>query len=67
MQSLLFLVGDADSHRRNGDLGMALKRYHAVQKIFNEVEDDQYDFHGYSLRKFAVNIYIKWVMHSAFG
>ncbi|KAI0084740.1 NMDA receptor-regulated protein 1-domain-containing protein [Irpex rosettiformis] len=61
MQSLLFLVGDADSHRRNGDLGHALKKYHAVQKVFNEIEDDQYDFHGYSLRKFAVNIYMNMI------
>jgi len=37
---------------------MALKRYHAVQKVFSEVEDDQYDFHGYSLRRFTLNVYI---------
>ncbi|KAI0689172.1 NMDA receptor-regulated protein 1-domain-containing protein [Cytidiella melzeri] len=61
MQSLLFLAEDADSHRRNGNLGLALKRYHAIQKIFSEVEDDQYDFHGYSLRKFTVNIYMNMI------
>lgn len=59
MQSLLFLIEDADAYRRNGNLGLALKKYHAVQKVFDEVEDDQYDFHGYSLRKFTVNIYLK--------
>lgn len=59
MQSVLFLVEDADCHRRHGNLGMALKRYHAIQKVFSEIEDDQYDFHGYSLRKFTVNIYLK--------
>ncbi|KAI0341366.1 N-terminal acetyltransferase A, auxiliary subunit [Trametopsis cervina] len=62
MQSVLFLIEDADNHRRNGNLGMALKRYHAIQKIFNEIEDDQYDFHGYSLRKFTVNIYMNMVV-----
>ena len=43
MQSLLFLVEDGDSHRSRGNLGMALKRYHAIQKVFNEAEDDQGD------------------------
>lgn len=28
-------------------------------QIFDEIEDDQYDFHGYSLRKFTVSIYLK--------
>jgi N-alpha-acetyltransferase 15/16, NatA auxiliary subunit len=28
-------------------------------QIFDEVDDDQYDFHGYSLRKFTVNIYFE--------
>lgn len=32
----------------------------ASNQTFNEFEDDQYDFHGYSLRKFAINIYMKY-------
>ena len=28
-------------------------------QIFDETEDDQYDFHGYSIRKFTINIYFK--------
>ncbi|KAF7300714.1 hypothetical protein HMN09_00957200 [Mycena chlorophos] len=58
MQSLFYLTEEADAHYRNGNLGLALKRYMAVSKVFDEVEDDQYDFHGYSLRKFNMNIYI---------
>ncbi|CAL1708693.1 unnamed protein product [Somion occarium] len=61
MQSLLFLTEDASCHHRNGNLGMALKRYHSVQKVFNEVEDDQYDFHGYSLRRFTINVYLEMI------
>ncbi|KAF9652586.1 N-terminal acetyltransferase A, auxiliary subunit [Thelephora ganbajun] len=61
MQSLMFLTEDGDSHNRSGRLAMALKRYVAVQKTFNEFEDDQYDFHGYSLRKFTINIYMNLV------
>lgn len=32
MQSLLFLVEDGDAYNRIGNLGMALKRYTALQK-----------------------------------
>ncbi|KAJ6571727.1 N-terminal acetyltransferase A, auxiliary subunit [Mycena capillaripes] len=58
MQSLLYLVEEADAHNRNGNFGPALKKYMAVNKVFDDFEDDQYDFHGYSLRKFTVNIYL---------
>ncbi|KAL0069684.1 hypothetical protein AAF712_003342 [Marasmius tenuissimus] len=58
MQSLLYLMEMADSHLAGGRLHMALKKYVAVQKLFNELEDDQYDFHGYSLRKFNISIYL---------
>ncbi|KAG5654558.1 hypothetical protein H0H81_000083 [Sphagnurus paluster] len=61
MQSLLYLIEEGDAHHRNGKPNLALKKYLAVQKIFNEVEDDQYDFHGYNLRKFTLNIYMKLV------
>ncbi|KAF7350445.1 hypothetical protein MVEN_01349700 [Mycena venus] len=58
MQSLLYLVEEADAHNRNGHFGPALKKYMAVNKVFDDFEDDQYDFHGYSIRKFTVNIYL---------
>ncbi|KAF9255052.1 N-terminal acetyltransferase A, auxiliary subunit [Marasmius fiardii PR-910] len=63
MQSLLYLLEQADSQYRSGRLNLALKKYIVVQKIFREFEDDQYDFHGYSLRKFNIIIYfnlLKW-------
>ncbi|KAI0075976.1 N-terminal acetyltransferase A, auxiliary subunit [Panus rudis PR-1116 ss-1] len=58
MQSLLFVSEDAAAFRRNGKLGMALKKYNVIHKIFNEYEDDQFDFHGYSLRRFTINAYL---------
>lgn len=79
MQSLLYLIEEADAHYRVGRYNLALKKYIAIQKvwryisllhmlllnasyqIFNEIEDDQYDFHGYNLRKFTINIYMKSV------
>lgn len=61
MQSVQYLIENGDCHRRNGNLAMALKRYVGLQKIFNEIEDDQYDFHGYSMRKFNLNVYLEYV------
>ncbi|TFK86666.1 N-terminal acetyltransferase A, auxiliary subunit [Polyporus arcularius HHB13444] len=58
MQSLIYLTEEADAHLRNGDLAMALKKYDAIHKIFDVYEDDQFDFHGYSVRKFTINIYL---------
>ncbi|KZT00643.1 NMDA receptor-regulated protein 1a [Laetiporus sulphureus 93-53] len=62
MQSLLYLTEEGDAHLRKGNLGMALKRYTAVQKVFDELEDDQFDFHGYSLRKFTINVYLELIV-----
>ncbi len=64
MQSLIYLTEEADAQLRSGNLGMALKKYDAIHKIFDAFEDDQFDFHGYSVRKFTVNIYMKSVMKS---
>ncbi|KAL0058545.1 hypothetical protein AAF712_014768 [Marasmius tenuissimus] len=58
MQSLLYLMEITDSHLAGGTLHMALKKYVAVQNLLNKLEDDQYDFHGYSLRKFNIYIYL---------
>ncbi|KAJ4468810.1 NMDA receptor-regulated protein 1-domain-containing protein [Lentinula aciculospora] len=58
MQSLFYLLEEGDAHRRAGRLNLALKKYAAVQRVFDDYEDDQYDFHGYSLRKFTINIYL---------
>ncbi|CDO77958.1 hypothetical protein BN946_scf184971.g8 [Trametes cinnabarina] len=63
MQSLLYLTEEGDAQLRLGNLAMALKRYVAIEKIFDDFEDDQFDFHGYSVRKFTINIYLnmlKW-------
>ncbi|KAI0727501.1 NMDA receptor-regulated protein 1-domain-containing protein [Fomitopsis betulina] len=61
MQSLLYLTEEADAYHRKGNLGAALKKYSAIQKVFNEFEDDQFDFHGYSLRRYTLNVYLDMI------
>ncbi|KAH8116094.1 NMDA receptor-regulated protein 1a [Phellopilus nigrolimitatus] len=58
MQSLLYLTEEADAQNRLGRLGLALKKYLAIQKVFDDFNNDQYDFHFYSLRRFTINPYI---------
>lgn len=31
-------------------------------QVFDEIDDDQFDFHGYNLRKFTISIYLKYVL-----
>jgi tetratricopeptide (TPR) repeat protein len=59
MQCLWFLSEEAHSYRRQGNYGLALKRYHAIEKIFSEMYEDEFDFHGYCMRKFTLRACIK--------
>lgn len=63
MQSFLYILEEANAHKINNKLPLALKKYMAAIKVINDFEDDQYDFHGYNLRKFTVNIYLKYVFY----
>ena len=56
---MIYLTEEADAQLRSGNLAMALKKYDAIHRIFDVFEDDQFDFHGYSVRKFTINIYLK--------
>ncbi|KAK8854865.1 hypothetical protein IAR55_003604 [Kwoniella newhampshirensis] len=58
LQSLWFLQKEGDAYRRNDNLAMALKRYQSLVKVFQEYEDDQYDFHTYCMRRMTFSSYI---------
>jgi peptide alpha-N-acetyltransferase len=62
MQSFLYILEEAAAYRRLNKLNMALKKYMAAIKVIENFEDDQFDFHGYNLRKFTVNAYLKCVL-----
>ena len=48
----------ADSYVRQKKYGLALKNYYAVQKHFEVYDDDQFDFHGYCMRKTTLRAYV---------
>ncbi|GAE00264.1 acetyltransferase catalytic subunit (NAT1), putative, partial [Paecilomyces variotii No. 5] len=66
MQCVWYLTEDGESYLRQRKLGLALKRFHAVQTIFDVWQEDQFDFHSFSLRKGMIRAYvdmIRWEDH----
>lgn len=66
MQCVWFLTEDGEAYARNGNIGLALKRLRAVTSIFDAWQEDQFDFHTFSLRKGQIRAYvdmIRWEDH----
>ncbi|KAI0146476.1 tetratricopeptide [Pestalotiopsis sp. NC0098] len=66
MQCVWYMTEDGEAHARNGNLGLALKRFHAVYGFFDVWVEDQFDFHSFSLRKGQIRAYvdmIRWEDH----
>ncbi|KAK4445638.1 N-alpha-acetyltransferase 15, NatA auxiliary subunit [Podospora aff. communis PSN243] len=61
MQCIWFLTEDGEAWQRRGNYGLALKRYHTVFNIFDIWQEDQFDFHSFSLRKGQIRAYIDMV------
>lgn len=58
MQCIWFLTEDGESYARQGKLGLALKRFTSVYNIFDVWQEDQFDFHSFSLRKGQIRAYV---------
>ena len=66
MQSVWYLTEDGQSYLRQRKLGLALKRFHQVFNVFDVWQEDQFDFHNFSLRKGMIRAYIdmlRWEDH----
>lgn len=61
MQCIWYLTEDGEAFARTGNTGMALKRFHAIANIFDIWQEDQFDFHSFSLRKGMIRSYIELV------
>ncbi|KAI1367885.1 tetratricopeptide [Xylaria arbuscula] len=61
MQSIWYLTEDGEASVRNGLIGLALKRFHAVYNIFDVWQEDQFDFHSFSLRKGQICAYVDMI------
>ncbi|KAF7589668.1 hypothetical protein BBP40_003960 [Aspergillus hancockii] len=61
MQCVWYLTEDGEAYLRQKKLGLALKRFHGVYNIFETWQEDQFDFHSFSLRKGMVRAYVDMV------
>ncbi|KAG4961581.1 hypothetical protein JHK87_038214 [Glycine soja] len=59
MQCMWYELASAESHFRQGNLGMALKKFLAVEKHYADITEDQFDFHSYCLRKMTLRTYVE--------
>lgn len=58
MQCMWYEIECGQSQLRQKKYGLALKRFFAVEKHFNDFIEDQFDFHSYCLRKMTLRAYI---------
>ena len=58
MEATWFELEAARCHTRGKKYGRALKYYHAILTHFKQFVEDQFDFHGYCLRRTAIHAYL---------
>ena len=66
MQCQWYIYEDGMAYLRQGKLGLALKRFTSIYNIFEIWQEDQFDFHSFSLRKGQIRAYvdmIRWEDH----
>ncbi|EME89406.1 uncharacterized protein MYCFIDRAFT_55822 [Pseudocercospora fijiensis CIRAD86] len=61
MQCVWFITEDGESYLRQGKYSLALKRFKALYDVFDVWQEDQFDFHTFSLRKGMIRAYIDMV------
>ena len=59
MQCQWYIYEDGSAYLRQNNLGLALKRFTTIYNIFDIWQDDQFDFHVFSLRKGQIRAYIE--------
>ncbi|KAI9912420.1 hypothetical protein PsorP6_005219 [Peronosclerospora sorghi] len=59
MQCMWYEIECGKSQLRQKKYALALKRFFAVEKHFNDFVDDQFDFHTYCIRKMTLRSYIQ--------
>jgi tetratricopeptide (TPR) repeat protein len=59
MQCMWFENECANAYKRLGKYGEALKKCHQVERHFQEIIEDQFDFHSYCMRKMTLRSYVE--------
>ncbi|GAA5943951.1 peptide alpha-N-acetyltransferase complex A subunit NAT1 [Sporobolomyces koalae] len=59
MQCLWILREEGNYYLKHQNYGKALRRFHQILDTFQDIEEDQYDFHAYCMRKSTLRAYIQ--------
>lgn len=59
MQCMWYEIAAGQSFDRVGEMGKSLKKFLAVGKHFDDITEDQFDFHQYCIRKMTIRTYIR--------
>jgi len=58
MQCMWYELEEGDAYARLGDIVTAMKKWLLIDKHFQDMEEDQFDFHTYCLRKYTLRAYV---------
>ncbi|KAL4424899.1 hypothetical protein ABPG77_002122 [Micractinium sp. CCAP 211/92] len=58
MQAMWYEIASGHAYLAQQQYGKALKRFLKVQQHFEDFQEDQFDFHGYCVRKMTLRAYI---------
>ena len=61
LQCMWYELEVAENAARVGDVIFALKNFFWVETHFEQIQEDEFDFHEYCIRKFSLNSYINLV------
>lgn len=61
MQCMWYLFEDGEAYFRQGKFSLALKRFKTIYDIFDVWQEDQFDFHSFSIRKGQIRAYIDMI------
>jgi len=61
MQCQWYIYEDGMSYVHQGKSGLALKRFTSIYNIFETWQEDQFDFHSFSLKKGQIRAYVDMV------
>ncbi|GAA6062023.1 hypothetical protein JCM10212_005456 [Sporobolomyces blumeae] len=59
MQCLWILTEEGNYFLASKQYGKALRRFHQILDTFQDIEEDQYDFHAYCMRKSTLRAYVQ--------